>query len=149
MDHEAQEVYEFPNPQFIQDVAEAFPEKMIANAEEARVRGSSGSSGSSSGGGSCAGAARAPPSRAPTRRLQPPTPPPPCPLPSPPQTLVHLGYTYIDVRPELEVDEVGKWKGAVNVPFVNSKRVYSPEENKKVRRAGWLGRLGRALGLGA
>jgi hypothetical protein len=45
---------------------------------------------------------------------------------------VHLGYTYVDVRPDLEVDEVGKWKGAINVPLVNSKRVYDASVNKKV-----------------
>ncbi len=32
------------------------------------------------------------------------------------------GYTWLDVRSELEVDEVGKVKGSVNVPFVHLKR---------------------------
>jgi hypothetical protein len=35
----AEMVYEFPNPQFIEDCKKDFPEKMIANAEEARVSG--------------------------------------------------------------------------------------------------------------
>lgn len=42
------------------------------------------------------------------------------------------GYVYLDVRPALELDEVGKVKGAVNVPMMHAKRVFSPEENKKV-----------------
>ena len=32
------------------------------------------------------------------------------------------GYTWLDVRSELENDEVGKVKGSVNVPFVHLKR---------------------------
>ncbi len=39
---------------------------------------------------------------------------------------------YLDVRPSLELEEVGKVKGSVNVPIKNSKRVWSPEEKKKV-----------------
>lgn len=78
-----QDVYEFPNPKFIEDCKNNFPENMIANAEEARA-------------------------------------------------LLHLNYTYVDVRPALEIDEVGKWKRAINVPFFNSKRVYDAGENKKV-----------------
>lgn len=46
------------------------------------------------------------------------------------------GYTYLDVRSTLENEEVGKVKGAVNVPFVLAKKVYSPQENKKV--GGWV-----------
>jgi hypothetical protein len=65
--------------------------------------------------------------------LLPASPPSPPPAPSPAQALLHMDYKYVDVRPELEIDEVGKFKGAVNVPFFNSKRVYDAAENKKVR----------------
>lgn len=41
------------------------------------------------------------------------------------------GYTYLDVRPALELEEVGKVKGCVNIPIVNSKWKYNPEERKK------------------
>lgn len=34
---ELMDVYEFPNPKFIEDCKNEFPEKMIASAEEARV----------------------------------------------------------------------------------------------------------------
>lgn len=43
-----------------------------------------------------------------------------------------LGYTYVDVRPDLELDTVGKLKFAVNIPLMNAKRVWSAEEGKKV-----------------
>jgi 3-mercaptopyruvate sulfurtransferase SseA len=43
-----------------------------------------------------------------------------------------LGWKYVDVRPALEFEEVGKVPGSINIPVVNSKRVFSPEENKKV-----------------
>mmetsp|Transcript_948 Transcript_948/g.2896 ORF Transcript_948/g.2896 Transcript_948/m.2896 type:complete len:272 (-) Transcript_948:843-1658(-) len=42
------------------------------------------------------------------------------------------GYTYLDVRPKLEVDDIGKVKGSVNVPMANSVRKYDPEQRKKV-----------------
>lgn len=42
------------------------------------------------------------------------------------------GYTYLDVRPALELEEIGKVKGCVNVPKMLAKRVYDPKENKKV-----------------
>ena len=42
------------------------------------------------------------------------------------------GYTYLDVRPKLEVDDIGKVKGSVNVPMANSARKYDPEQRKKV-----------------
>ena len=42
------------------------------------------------------------------------------------------GYTYLDVRPELEVQEVGKVKGSVNIPIMNATRKYDPEQKKKV-----------------
>lgn len=42
------------------------------------------------------------------------------------------GYTYLDVRSALEVDEVGKVKDSVNIPFVICTRVYDAQEGKKV-----------------
>jgi len=42
------------------------------------------------------------------------------------------GYVYLDVRPALELDEVGKFKGCVNISPYSSKRVFDPEQNKKV-----------------
>lgn len=41
------------------------------------------------------------------------------------------GYTWLDVRSELENEEVGKVKGSVNVPFVHLKRVYNPETQER------------------
>lgn len=73
----------YPEPEFMEEVKEAFPEKMIANVEEARC-------------------------------------------------LIAQGYTFLDVRSELELDAIGKWKGGVSVPFVNAKWRYDPEEKKKV-----------------
>ena len=43
-----------------------------------------------------------------------------------------FGYTYLDVRPSLELEEVGKVKGSVNIPLVNASRKYSSEKQKKV-----------------
>lgn len=77
-------VREYPDPEFIDEVLDSFPEKMVANVEEARVLFSEG------------------------------------------------GYVYLDVRPTLELEEVGKVKGCVNVPLVLSTRKYDPEQNKKV-----------------
>jgi rhodanese-related sulfurtransferase len=42
------------------------------------------------------------------------------------------GYTYLDVRPALENEDIGKVKGSVNIPIVNSTRKYDPEQKKKV-----------------
>ncbi len=42
------------------------------------------------------------------------------------------GYTYLDVRPALEYEDVGRVKGSVNIPIMNSKKVYDPEQKKKV-----------------
>ena len=42
------------------------------------------------------------------------------------------GYTYLDVRPALEYEEAGRVKGSVNIPIVNAKRVWDPEQKKKV-----------------
>jgi rhodanese-related sulfurtransferase len=42
------------------------------------------------------------------------------------------GYTYLDVRPSLELEAAGKVKGCVNIPIVNSKWVYDAEAQKKV-----------------
>lgn len=43
-----------------------------------------------------------------------------------------LGYTYLDVRPALELEEVGKVKGSVNVPIAHASRRYDSEQQKKV-----------------
>ncbi len=42
------------------------------------------------------------------------------------------GYTYLDVRTAVEYDEVGKVKGSVSIPMKKSKKVFDPEQNKKV-----------------
>lgn len=44
----------------------------------------------------------------------------------------NFGYTYLDVRPSLELEEVGKVKGSVNISLVNATRKYSSEKKKKV-----------------
>ncbi|BDA51186.1 probable thiosulfate sulfurtransferase 16, chloroplastic [Coccomyxa sp. Obi] len=77
-------IREWPDPEFIAEVKEEFPDKGVATVEEARVLFSED------------------------------------------------GYTYLDVRPALELEEVGKVKGCVNVPMMHAKRVYDPKENKKV-----------------
>ncbi|GAQ91279.1 hypothetical protein KFL_007570020 [Klebsormidium nitens] len=77
------DIREWPYKKFVEETLEAFPEKMIADVEEARV-------------------------------------------------LYESGYTYVDVRPALELQEVGKVVNSVNVPLYNAKRVYSKAEHKKV-----------------
>ncbi len=42
------------------------------------------------------------------------------------------GYTYLDVRPKLENEEVGRVRNSVNIPMVNLRRVWDPEQKKKV-----------------
>lgn len=74
----------YPDPDYIAEVLESFPDKQIANVEEGRILFTEG------------------------------------------------GYIYLDVRPELELDAVGKVKGCMNVPFINAKWKYDPEQNKKV-----------------
>lgn len=44
----------------------------------------------------------------------------------------NLGYTYLDVRPALELEEVGKVKGSVNIPLMHAQRKYSSEQHKKI-----------------
>lgn len=41
------------------------------------------------------------------------------------------GYTYLDVRSALEVEEVGRVKDAVNIPYVICMRKYDPETREK------------------
>lgn len=41
------------------------------------------------------------------------------------------GYTYLDVRTALEVEEVGKVKDSVNIPFMLASRKYDPETRTK------------------
>ncbi|KAK9902888.1 hypothetical protein WJX75_009856 [Coccomyxa subellipsoidea] len=77
-------IREWPYPEFIEEVKEAFPEKGVATVEEARVLYSED------------------------------------------------GYTYLDVRPALEYEDVGRVKGSVNIPMMIAKRVYDPEQKKKV-----------------
>lgn len=48
------------------------------------------------------------------------------------RVLYERGYTYVDVRPALELQEVGKVPESVNVPLYTSKRVYDKAVNKKV-----------------
>ena len=36
------------------------------------------------------------------------------------------------MRPSLELEEVGKVKGCVNIPIMHAKRKYSSEQQKKV-----------------
>lgn len=75
---------EYPDPDYIAEVLESFPDNAIANAEEARILFTEG------------------------------------------------GYTYLDVRPEIELDATGKVKGSINVPLINAKWRYDPEQKKKV-----------------
>lgn len=77
-------IREYPVPEFIAEVTEAFPDKMIATAEEARVLFS------------------------------------------------ELGYRFLDVRPEIELDATGKVKGCINVPFMNAKYRFDTEKREKV-----------------
>lgn len=35
-----------------------------------------------------------------------------------------LGYVYLDVRPALEYEDAGKVRGSVNIPLMNSKKVF-------------------------
>ncbi|PSC69936.1 gonidia-specific protein [Micractinium conductrix] len=41
------------------------------------------------------------------------------------------GYTYLDVRPTLELDEAGRYKQCVNIPLVHSKWWYNPASQKR------------------
>jgi 2,4-dienoyl-CoA reductase-like NADH-dependent reductase (Old Yellow Enzyme family) len=41
------------------------------------------------------------------------------------------GYTYLDVRTQLEVEEVGKIKDSVNIPLMLASRKYDPETREK------------------
>jgi len=43
-----------------------------------------------------------------------------------------LGYKYLDVRPTIETEEVGKVKGSINVPLMNAKWKFDSKENKRV-----------------
>lgn len=43
-----------------------------------------------------------------------------------------LGWTYLDVRPSIEVEDVGKVKNSVNVPIVNATKKWDSEQQKKV-----------------
>lgn len=43
----------------------------------------------------------------------------------------NLGYVYLDVRPALELEEVGKVRGCINIPIVHARRVWNSQEGKK------------------
>ncbi len=47
------------------------------------------------------------------------------------------GYAYLDVRPTLELEEVGRVKDSVNIPLYNSIRKYDAEKGEKVRGCPW------------
>ena len=57
---------------------------------------------------------------------------PPPPLPHPQILFSEGNYTYLDVRPELELDETGKVRGCVNVGLFDSKRVWDSEKGEKI-----------------
>jgi hypothetical protein len=39
---------------------------------------------------------------------------------------------YLDVRPTLELDAVGKFRGCVNIPIMDARWVWDAEQGKKV-----------------
>jgi rhodanese-related sulfurtransferase len=43
-----------------------------------------------------------------------------------------LGYTYLDVRPSLELEEVGKVRGSVNIGIAHAQRKWNSEKGKRV-----------------
>ena len=43
-----------------------------------------------------------------------------------------LGWTYLDVRSQLEVQDVGRVKDSVNVPLVIATKRWDSEQQKKV-----------------
>ena len=43
----------------------------------------------------------------------------------------NLGYVYLDVRPSLELEEVGQVRGCVNIPIMHARRVWNSQEGKK------------------
>lgn len=44
----------------------------------------------------------------------------------------NFGYAYLDVRPTIELEEVGKVRGCVNIPIMHAQRKYNTEEKRKV-----------------
>eukprot|EP00879_Flechtneria_rotunda_P002041 GHRR01002220.1.p1 GENE.GHRR01002220.1~~GHRR01002220.1.p1 ORF type:complete len:226 (+),score=54.31 GHRR01002220.1:706-1383(+) len=77
-------IRQWPDPDYIKETLEQFPEAGVANTEEARVLYSNG------------------------------------------------GYTYLDVRTPLELEEIGKVKDSVNIPMMFASKVYDTQERKKV-----------------
>ena len=80
-----------------------------------------------------------------------------CPPATLPQCLLELGgYTYLDVRPALEVEEAGSVQGCVHVPLVDATPVFDASGGREVEaspNAQFLeqasqagGRAGRAAG---
>lgn len=95
----------WPDPDFIKQTLEAFPDKGIATPDEARVRSLPSSS-------------------------RPPTSPHSFSLPS--QVLItEGGYSFVDVRPGQELDDAGKYSKSINVPLYNAKWHWDPEARKK------------------
>lgn len=45
------------------------------------------------------------------------------------------GYTYLDVRPTMQLEEAGRVRRGVNVPFVQIERVYKADKGAKVLEA--------------
>jgi len=111
---------EWPDPQFVAEVEEAFPDQGIANVEEARVTKifttfrHSHSHGSLLHSLSCLIIPVAK-----NRLLL--------------QALISsLGWKYLDVRSTLECEDVGRIKDSINVPMVNAVKKWDPEQQKKV-----------------
>mmetsp|Transcript_28821 Transcript_28821/g.62626 ORF Transcript_28821/g.62626 Transcript_28821/m.62626 type:complete len:210 (+) Transcript_28821:1-630(+) len=81
-EEEGMRYMEYPDEELAAMCAEEFPEKGIANVEEAR-------------------------------------------------TLLDQGWTYLDVRPTLEIEEVGKYRGAVSIPIKNMEKKFNTETREK------------------
>ena len=43
------------------------------------------------------------------------------------------GYAYLDVRPKVEYEDVGRVAGSVNIPVMNGQKKWSSEKKKKVQ----------------
>lgn len=48
------------------------------------------------------------------------------------RVLLSIGYTWVDVRSDLEVEARGKVRGCVHLPFTLTRKRYDPEEKKSV-----------------
>lgn len=65
-------------------------------------------------------------------------------MPSHLQALLDAGYTFLDVRTELESNAKGKIRGSVHIPCAAAKQAYDPASGQMVRAEGrgelWAGR---------